>query len=96
LSDDASESDLFVHMDIAMDLEVELEKARNEVLRKIGRNMLLFQQMEYMLKYIVANSELSGNIDELKVNREKRTEKVRTQTMGLLIGQYIGRNSTGE
>ena len=75
--------------------DVALENARDEVLRKIGRNMLLFQQMEGMLKYIVANSELSGNIDELKVNRDKRVEKVRTQTMGLLVGQYIGETLRG-
>ncbi len=38
-----------------MEAKIELEKAKNEVLRKIGRNMLLFQQLEQMLKYLIAN-----------------------------------------
>jgi len=89
LSDDASKPDLSVHVDIAMDSEVELEKARNEVLRKIGRNMLLFQQMEHMLKYLVAHGQVSGNIGELRSNQEQRAERVRKQTMGMLAGQYL-------
>jgi hypothetical protein len=29
-----------------------------DVLRKIGRNMMLFQQLEHLLKFIVANGRL--------------------------------------
>lgn len=72
-----------------MELEVELKKAKNEVLRKIGRNMLLFQQVEHMLKYLIANGQVSGNIGEIKANKEQRTEMVHKQTMGMLPGQYL-------
>ena len=72
-----------------MELEVELEKAKNEVLRKIGRNMLLFQQVEHMLKYLIANGQFSGNIGEIKANKEQRAERVHKQTMGMLAGQYL-------
>ena len=72
-----------------MDLEDNLENARNEVLRKIGRNMLLFQQMEHMLKYLIANGQFSGNVGEIKANVEQRAERVCKQTMGMLAGQYL-------
>lgn len=72
-----------------MDLEVELKKAKDEVLRKIGRNMLLFQQVEYMLKFLIANGQFSGGIGEIKANKEQRAESVHKQTMGMLAGQYL-------
>lgn len=72
-----------------MESEVELEKAKNEVLRKIGRNMLLFQQMERMLKYLITNGNVSGYISEFKANKEQRAEIIRKQTMGQLVGQFL-------
>lgn len=72
-----------------MESEVELEKAKNEVLRKIGRNMILFQQMERMLKYLITNGNGSGYISEIKANKEQRAETIHRQTMGQLVGQYL-------
>jgi len=45
---------------------MELEKAKNEVLRKIGRNMLLFQKLEQMLKYLITNGKVAGYASEIK------------------------------
>lgn len=73
----------------AMESEVELEKAKNEVLRKIGRNMILFQQMERMLKYLITNGNVSGYISEIKANKEQRAETIHKQTMGQLVGQFL-------
>jgi hypothetical protein len=39
---------LKMNVDARMESPQELENVRNEVLRKIGRNMLLYQQMEHM------------------------------------------------
>ena len=72
-----------------MESEVELEKAKNEVLRKIGRNMILFQQMERMLKYLITNGNVSGYISEIKANKEQRAETIHKQTMGQLVGQFL-------
>ena len=68
---------------------MELKKAKNEVLRKIGRNMLLFQQMEGMLKYLVAHGRFSGYASELKTKHENHIVTVRKQTMGQLVGQFL-------
>lgn len=68
---------------------MELEKARNEVLRKIGRNIFLFQQVEHMLKFLVANGTYSGYVSEIKAIKEQRAASVNRQTMGQLVGQLI-------
>lgn len=74
--------------------KAELEKASDEVLRKIGRNILLFQQVEYMLKYLVANGKVSGYISEVSENQKQHTEAIKKQTMGQLVGQYLENTHT--
>jgi hypothetical protein len=50
--------------------------SKDELHRKIGRNMLLFQQMEQMLKLLVANGRVGGNIHTLKARIEKQRADV--------------------
>jgi hypothetical protein len=72
-----------------MEHKVASENSINEVLRKIGRNMMLFQQFEYLLKFIVTNGKLSGNASELERLKSEQAAIINKQTMGLLVGQYI-------
>ena len=51
--------------------------------------MMLFQQLELALKYILANGEASGPINELKNIAVKRASDIATRTMGHLVGQYV-------
>jgi len=64
---------------------VELEAVRNEVLRKIGRNMLLYQQVEHMFKYLVANCRIEGYASELMANHKRRVETISKQTLGATV-----------
>lgn len=66
-----------------------LEDSVNEVLRKIGRNTMLFQQLEYLLKFIVANGSFSGYASELNLIKEQRAASIQKQTMGQLVGKYL-------
>lgn len=61
----------------------------NEVHRKIGRNMMLFQEFEYLLKFILANGSFSGFISELKAIKTEKAARINKQTMGQLVGQYV-------
>ena len=70
-----------------------LETTLNEVLRKIGRNVILFQELEHLLKYLVADGPISGYISELEQKMERRKSSTNTQTMGQLIGQYFENSS---
>jgi hypothetical protein len=45
--------------------DIRLADARNEVLRKIGRNLVNFQRMEAMLKLLHAQQIISGAISDL-------------------------------
>lgn len=62
----------------------------DEVMRKIGRNILLFQQIEALLKSLVANQHFSGTPDDLLSDHEKRSEAIQKQTLGMLANQYTG------
>jgi len=72
-----------------MDSELELIKMRDEVFRKIGRNLLNFQKIELMLKHLITNGRMSGYMSEFKENQERRAAAVHKQTMGNLVGQFI-------
>lgn len=65
------------------------EEFVDDVLRKVGRNVVLFQQLEQLLKFIVANGSLSGFASELKTLKKEQENKVNKQTMGTLFGQYV-------
>lgn len=51
--------------------------------------MLLFQQMEYGLKFLIAKGKIEGCISEIKGNLEHRAEDIYKRTMGQLVGQYL-------
>lgn len=61
----------------------------DDVLRKVGRNVVLFQQLEQLLKFLVANGNLSGFASELNTLKKQQAEKVSKQTMGALVGKYV-------
>lgn len=62
---------------------------KDEVLRKIGRNLLIFQQIEGLLKMILGNSKVQGYARELAINREQRIDGMQKDMMGQLIKQYF-------
>jgi hypothetical protein len=70
-------------------MDEQLENIKNEVLRKIGRNMLLIQRVEHMLKFLIANGKVSGSASELPNIRYKQKATIHKQTMGQLVGQFL-------
>ena len=66
-----------------------IQHAKDELHRLIGRNLLEFQRYEQMIKWMIVENGLSGEINDLNLNREVRAEKVRRQTLGQLIPEYI-------
>lgn len=63
---------------------------KDEVLRKIGRNLLIFQQIESLLKMILGNSKVQGYARELALYQEQRINGIQKDMMGQLIKQYFG------
>ena len=66
-----------------------LQHTINEVQRKIGRNLLLIQKIEYLLKYIVLHSKISGHPSQLKDIKKTRHEKLSKMSMGQVLSQYL-------
>ncbi|PTQ79309.1 hypothetical protein C8R21_13021 [Nitrosospira multiformis] len=66
-----------------------MKALNDEVLRKVGRNVLLFQQIEELLKFLVVNHRLAGTPINLVERREKRAGVIKRQMMGKLSEQYL-------
>lgn len=63
----------------------DLKTVQDETLRKVGRNVLYFQRMEAMLKYLISRSSLQGTTKTLKTNHDKNVAAVSNQTLGNLV-----------
>ena len=73
----------------------DLKSVKDEVHRKIGRNMLMFQHMEQMLKYLIAHGHIHGDVYTLEKNLKRRKSNVRKKTMGQLVTDFM-ENTHGE
>lgn len=73
----------------------DIEELKNEVLRKIGRNVVLYQQFEVMLKLLVTHGNFSGYACDLAEIKEQQKAKVMRHTLGQVAGQFL-ENTHGE
>ncbi len=62
---------------------------RDEVLRKIGRNVILFQQLENILKFLASAQHPSTSMGKAMATRAERTESIRTKSLGQVAGQVV-------
>lgn len=65
------------------------QKLQDEVLRMVGRNLLIFQQIEGLLKMILGNSKVQGYARKLALKQEQRINGIQKDMMGQLIKQYF-------
>ncbi|MCZ8167273.1 MAG: OST-HTH/LOTUS domain-containing protein [Betaproteobacteria bacterium] len=61
----------------------------DDVLRRIGRNLLLFQHIEHLLKQLMTSARLEGTVRSMQTNLEARRAKIHKQTLGQLAGQFV-------
>lgn len=71
------------------EINSELEHHKNLVYQKIGRNVVLFQKIECILKYLAANAKVEGYASEIPTIAKQQAESINTQTMGQVIGRFI-------
>lgn len=69
--------------------ETDLDPARSEALRKIGRNVVNFQKMEAMLKELLLFGKVEGYGSELKQIVEQRASQLAKQTMAKLADALV-------
>lgn len=61
----------------------------SEALRKIGRNVVNFQKMEAMLKYLVSEASSQGPIQEVEAMRDAKRQASSRKSMGRLLEEFI-------
>jgi len=62
----------------------EIDILAHEAQRKIGRNIMNFQKIEFMLKYLISRSQCHGTISSFKNNLEKNESDIYKKSLGLL------------
>jgi len=73
-----------------MDITPEPERppALNEVFRRVGRNLLLLQQIELLLKALLSASGFAGYVSEIPAKAAQRADDISRKTLGQLAQQY--------
>ncbi|MDO8906531.1 hypothetical protein [Hydrogenophaga sp.] len=62
---------------------------RDEVLRRIGRNVVNFQMVEALLKHLNANASVHGPASQLAERMEAQRTAMHRKTMGELAGKMV-------
>jgi len=60
----------------------------DEVLRRVGRNLVIFQQIEHFLKFLLSSHQTSGTAETLQANAKAQAECISTKTLGVLVEKY--------
>lgn len=61
----------------------------DELLRRVGRNLVVFQQIEYLLKHLITHSAVAGPAHRIPEILQRRAAVVGRQTMGTLSGDLL-------
>jgi len=70
-------------------MTVDPTASRDEVLRKIGRNVVLFQELENVLKFLASLQHPSTPMGKVRAAGDERTESIRVKTLGQVAGQVV-------
>lgn len=66
-----------------------IRDARDEALHKIGRNVVLFQELESILKFLASMQHPSSPMSTAKAMRDERAESIRVKTLGQVAGLVV-------
>ena len=61
----------------------------DELLRRVGRNLVVFQQIEYLLKHLTTHSAVAGPIHRIPEIIQARAAVAGRKTMGTLAGDLL-------
>jgi hypothetical protein len=67
---------------------------KDEILTKVGRNLLLFQQAERRLKWLAVRKRIAGVADEIEAAAFKLKEQVAGETLGMIMRRAIDSSGT--
>lgn len=79
-----------------MNTDAELETAYNEALKKIGRNLLLFQQAELLIKRLCFIGSHSARAGEASEGIETQTSISQKMTLGQVVNLFVDHHCAGK
>lgn len=71
------------------DPDAAIKAVRDEALRKIGRNVVLFQDLEGILRFLAAAQQPSMPQGSAAASREERRKSIRAKTLGQVARQVV-------
>lgn len=72
-----------------MTIELEIESIRDQVLRKIGRNVVNVQKMEAMLKMLNTRQAITGSLQDIEKIMARARKSLSKKSMGQLAEAFI-------
>lgn len=66
-----------------------LESLHNEIYQKIGKNVMLFQKLEMILKYIIHFNSFNAYVSQLQEENNKLKDFISIKSMGQLINEFL-------
>ena len=66
----------------------DLKPTQDEVLRRVGRNLVIFQQIEQMVKFLLASHKGGGTTDNHLARHQENAECINKKMLGLLVERY--------
>lgn len=61
----------------------------DEVLRRVGRNVVIFQQVEHLLKFLNTHARFHAPASKFSERFDKHAASIRTKSMGELAGKLV-------
>lgn len=74
-------------------METSDELALREIEQKLGRNLLLYQKIELLLRALLTRNNISAPLSKAMEVVRKKAETVKVQTMGSLIKLFLEENA---
>lgn len=69
-------------------MTTDLKPKADEVLRRVGRNLIAFQQIEHFLKVLLANHKNAGTPESYAANLDAQAECVNKKMLGHLVEKF--------
>ena len=76
-------------MSVAPTDDPEWQAKKDEVLRRIGRNLVLFQQIELLLKSLLSSTRIEGYAHEIESKIAGRAASIANKSLGPLVKQFV-------
>ena len=69
-------------------MKTDIKPTQDEVLRRVGRNLLLFQQIEGLLKFLLSFHKAGGTLGDFKERQQKQIDAINRKMFGHLVDKY--------